>query len=62
MIQPKLTGEALEQARQKAREEMRAMSPREKFQLAVDAGIYTPDGKLTEPYTNNEPSLYHPKD
>ena len=37
--------------------ELRGMSREELFQTLVDAGIYTQDGELTEPYkdTSNEP-------
>ncbi len=38
--------------------EMRRMSPEELFQSAVRAGIFTPDGQLTPPYLNDEPSPY----
>ena len=30
--------------------EMAKMTPKEIFQTIVDAGIYTPDGELAEPY------------
>lgn len=40
--------------------ELRKMTPEEKFQLAVRAGIFTPEGELTEPYRNPEPSPYRP--
>lgn len=36
------------------------MSPEELFQSAVDAGILTPDGRLTPPYANPEPYEYGP--
>lgn len=32
------------------------------FQAAVHAGIYTPDGELTEPYRSTEPSACRPTD
>lgn len=41
---------------------LRAMTPDQIFQTAVHAGIYTPDGQLTEPYTSDEPSAYRPTD
>jgi hypothetical protein len=45
--------------RRRALAEMRKMSREEYFQLCVRAGIYTPDGKLTEPYQGEpEPSPY----
>ena len=31
-------------------EELRKMTPEEVFQTAVDAGIYSPSGRLTRPY------------
>ena len=34
----------------------------ELFQVAVRAGIYTPDGELTEPYRSTEPSACRPTD
>jgi hypothetical protein len=49
-------------ARRKILEKLEKMSPEEHFQLGVRAGLYTPDGELTEFYANNEPSAYHPKD
>lgn len=33
--------------------ELRAMTPDELFQTLVDAGIYTPDGQLTEHYRDD---------
>ena len=36
--------------RRAALENMKKMSPREMFELAVRAGVYTPDGKLTPEY------------
>ncbi len=41
---------------------MQQMSPEELFQIAVRAGIYTKDGKLTAPYRSEEPSAYRPTD
>jgi len=38
-------------------ERLRSMSPEEVFQTAVDAGIYTPDGKLTSPYRQDPCSV-----
>lgn len=49
-------------ARRRALAKMAQMSPQELFQIAVDAGIFTPDGELTAPYLNEEPSLYRPDD
>ena len=40
--------------------EMHQLSREELFQLAVRAGIFTPDGELTEPYRSDEPYLYGP--
>ncbi len=34
----------------------------ELFQVFVRAGIYTPDGELTEPYRSTEPSASRPTD
>jgi hypothetical protein len=36
--------------RQKVLDELKRMSSREVFEAAVEAGIYTPDGKLTPSY------------
>jgi len=44
--------------RRRALAKMEQMSPEELFQLAVRAGIYTPEGELTPPYQNDEPSAY----
>ena len=33
---------------------VRNMTMKERFQLAVDAGIYTPDGKLSPEYRQKE--------
>jgi hypothetical protein len=46
--------------RRRALAKMEQMSPEELFQLAVRAGIYTPDGELTEPYRSEEPSACRP--
>jgi hypothetical protein len=43
--------------------EMKQMSASELFKLAVRAGIYTEDGKLTKPYRDDaEPSACRPTD
>jgi hypothetical protein len=43
--------------------EMQRFTPREAFELAVRAGIYTPDGRLTPPYRPDaEPSACRPTD
>ena len=43
--------------------EMEQMSTEEIFQLMVRAGIYTPDGQLTEHYRDDaEPSASRPTD
>lgn len=43
--------------------EMKKMTPEELFQLAVRAGIYTPDGKLTPYYRDDgPPSMARPTD
>ncbi len=39
----------------------RRMTQAERFQTIVDAGICTPDGKFTAPYTSDEPSMRHPE-
>ncbi len=39
----------------------RRMTPAERFQTIVDAGICTPDGQFTAPYTSDEPSMRHPE-
>jgi hypothetical protein len=42
---------------------LRGMTRDEAFALAVEAGIYTPDGELTPPYREDAgPSLYRPTD
>jgi hypothetical protein len=48
--------------RRRALARLEAMSPAEVFQLAVDAGIYTKDGKLTKHYRAGEPSAMRPTD
>ena len=45
-----------------ALDELALMSPEEFFQTLVHAGIYTPEGQLTEPYVNDEPSACRPTD
>jgi hypothetical protein len=47
-------------ARRRILAEMRAMTPEQRFQIAVRAGIFTADGQWTAPYLNDEPSLYRP--
>jgi hypothetical protein len=42
-------------AMEAASEMIRTMTTEEGFQLAVRAGIYTKDGKLTEPYRASPP-------
>lgn len=42
--------------------EMERYSAEEMFQLMVRAGVYTPDGELTEPYRSTEPSACRPTD
>ncbi len=42
--------------------EMEQFSAEEMFQLMVRAGIYTPEGELTEPYRSTEPSACRPTD
>jgi hypothetical protein len=50
-------------ARRRVLAEMRKMTPAELFALAVRAGIYTKDGKLTPPYRDDaEPSASRPTD
>ena len=41
-------------AHAKVMEMVKNMTPDEFFELAVEAGIYTPDGKLTEHYRSEE--------
>lgn len=49
--------------RRKVLDEMEKMSADELFQIAVRAGIYTKDGKLTEPYRDDaDPSDCRPTD
>jgi hypothetical protein len=36
----------------KIMQDLRRMTPKEVLQVAIEAGIYTPDGKLTEPYAS----------
>ncbi len=49
--------------RRRALAKLKQLSPREKFELAVRAGIYTPDGRLTPPYRPDaEPSASRPTD
>lgn len=50
-------------ARRKVLDEMGKMTPAEAFALAVRAGIYTRDGKLTRPYRDDAgPSASRPTD
>ena len=42
-------------AMEAASEAIRTMTPEEGFQLAVRAGIYTKNGKLTPPYRSSAP-------
>ncbi|EYF06402.1 hypothetical protein [Chondromyces apiculatus] len=42
-------------ARRQVLAEMREMTPQQLFELAVRAGIYTKDGKLTPPYRDDAP-------
>ncbi|WP_394842386.1 hypothetical protein LZC95_35620 [Pendulispora brunnea] len=49
--------------RRRALAELEAMTAAELFQVAVRAGIYTKDGKLTKHYRNDaEPSATRPSD
>jgi hypothetical protein len=49
--------------RRRALAALAAMTTEEQFQVAVRAGIYTPDGQLTEPYRDDgEPSACRPTD
>jgi hypothetical protein len=41
---------------------LRKATPKEVFDAAVQAGIYNPDGTLTEPYASEEPSAHRPTD
>jgi hypothetical protein len=47
--------------RRRVLQEMQRMTDEERFQLAVRAGILTPDGRLTPPYANPEPYEYGPQ-
>jgi hypothetical protein len=47
--------------RRRILQEMQKMTNEERFQAAVDAGILTPDGRLTPPYANPEPYEYGPQ-
>ena len=50
-------------ARRRILARMRAMTADELLKLAVSAGIYTEDGKLTPPYRDDaEPSAARPTD
>ena len=46
----------------RALDELADMTPEQFFQTLVSAGIYTPEGELTEPYTSDEPSACRPTD
>jgi hypothetical protein len=49
--------------RRRALAKLKQLTPRELFELAVRAGIYTPDGRLTPPYRPDaEPSASRPTD
>lgn len=48
--------------RRRALAELQKLSVDELFQLMVRYGIYTEDGKLTPPYSNDEPSACRPTD
>jgi hypothetical protein len=50
-------------ARRRILQRMDEMTPEELFQIAVRAGIYTPDGQLTPPYRDDaEPSACRPRE
>ena len=59
-------GNGLDPASARRREALRGlkqMSVEELFAVAVRAGIYNPDGTLTEPYRDDgEPSAHRPTD
>lgn len=55
-IVPEIT-KSVEAKRKKVLADLKKMSPEELFQLAVDAGIYTEDGELTEPYKDNDDDI-----
>ena len=60
---PKLERDEEDLALRRVADEMRKMTPAELFALAVRAGIYTKDGKLTPPYRDDaEPSASRPTD
>jgi hypothetical protein len=46
---------AQEKLRREVIDELNRMSAKELFDLAVEAGIQTPDGKLTPPYRTPKP-------
>ena len=50
------------EAHKKVMEWLGKVTPEEFLQAMVEAGIYNPDGTLTEPYASEEPSVYRPTD
>lgn len=48
--------------RRRALLELTQLPIEELFQVAVRAGLFTPDGELTEPYRTDEPSAYRTVD
>jgi len=47
------------EAHAKVMEDLRQRSPRQIFETVVEAGIYTPEGRLTAPYRANGSSGDH---
>lgn len=55
--------DAMTRRRREVLAKLQALSTEDLFKLAVRAGIYTEDGKLTEPYTDSAgPSASRPTD
>jgi hypothetical protein len=62
-LDPEAPGLDEDTRRRRALAEMEQMTPDERFQLAVRAGILTEDGQLTPPYRDDaEPSACRPTD
>jgi hypothetical protein len=57
-----MTHHANEDTHRRIMARLAKMTPEEVFQTAVQAGIYTPDGQLTEPDATTEPSASRPND
>lgn len=63
-LDPEAPGlDAMTRRRRRALAELEAMTPAQVFEVAVQAGIYTKDGKLTKHYrSDGEPSKHRPTD